>query len=126
MTATGSDADAGDVLTYYWEQRDLGAQQGVNAGDNGSSPLFRYWTTSTERVFPRYSDLLAGTTVVGETLPTTNRNLNFRVVVRDNLAGGGAFSTDDMLVTVVDTGRPFQVTTANSAVSWTGGGIEKL
>ena len=128
LTATGSDPDAGDVLTYCWEQRDLGAQQGVNDGDNGSSPLFRSWnpTTSSERVFPRYSDLLSGTTVVGETLPTTSRDMNFRVVLRDNSTGGSAFNTDDMLVTVVDTGSPFQVTTANSAVSWTGGGIETV
>ncbi|MEC8338793.1 MAG: zinc-dependent metalloprotease family protein, partial [Planctomycetota bacterium] len=128
LTATGSDADAGDTLTYTWEQRDLGAQQGVNDGDNGASPLFRSWnpTTSPERVFPRYSDLLAGTTAIGETLPTTNRDMNFRVVVRDNRAGGAAFNTDDMLVTVIDTGSPFQVTTGNSAVSWTGGSIETV
>ncbi|MDE0939534.1 MAG: M12 family metallo-peptidase, partial [Pirellulales bacterium] len=128
LTATGSDPDASDALTYCWEQRDIGAQQGVSDGDNGSSPLFRSWTptTSPERVFPRYSDLLAGTTVVGETLPTTSRAMNFRVVLRDNRAGGSAFDTDDMLVTVVDTGSPFQVTTANSAVSWTGGAIESV
>jgi hypothetical protein len=122
LTATGSDADAGDVLTYTWEQRDLGPAQGVNNGDNGSSPLFRSWnpTTSPERVFPRLSDVLDGSTVVGETLPTTDRDMNFRVTIRDSRSGGGGINTDDMLVTVVDTGSPFAVTSPNTAVSWTG------
>ena len=71
LTASGADADAGDVLTYCWEQRDLGAQQGVNDGDNGQSPLFRSWnpTTSPERVFPRLSDVLDGSTVVAKRSP---------------------------------------------------------
>ena len=128
LTATGSDADAGDVLTYTWEQRDLGAQQGVNDGDNGQSPLFRSWnpTTSSERVFPRLADVLDGSTVVGETLPTTNRDMNFRVTIRDSRSGGGGIDTEDMLVTVVDTGSPFAVTSPNTAVSWTGNATETV
>ena len=120
LTATGSDGDAADVLTYSWEQRDLGPQQDVNAGDNGSSPLFRSFlpTTDASRTFPRLSDLLNNTTVIGETLPTTNRALNFRATVRDNRSGGGGVNTDDMVVNVVNTGSPFQVTSPNSALSW--------
>jgi len=51
LTAVGTDADAGDVLTYSWEQRDLGVQQDVSAGDNGESPLFRSWDASTNPNF---------------------------------------------------------------------------
>ncbi|MDP7269507.1 MAG: M12 family metallo-peptidase, partial [Pirellulales bacterium] len=128
LTASGADADSGDVLTYCWEQRDLGAQQGVNDGDNGQSPLFRSWnpTTSPERVFPRLSDVLDGSTVVGETLPTTDRDMNFRVTVRDSRSGGGGIDTDDMLVSVVDTGSAFAVTSPNTAVSWTGNATETV
>ncbi len=122
LTAVGNDANGGDVLTYSWEQRDLGVQQDVNAGDNGSSPLFRFWTPTTHptRTFPRLSDLLINTTVIGETLPTTTRAMNFRCVVRDNRAGGGGVSSDNMVVSVVNLGAPFQVTFPNTAVTLSG------
>ena len=128
LTATGSDADAEDVLTYNWEQRDLGPQQDVNAGDNGSSPLFRSFTATTNptRTFQRLSDLLNNTTVIGETLPTTNRTMNFRVTVRDNRSGGGGVNFDESTVTVVDTGAPFQVTGLDTPVTWSGGSTETI
>jgi len=128
LTAIGNDADGGDVLTYSWEQRDLGPQQDVNAGDNGSSPLFRAWTPTEDdsRVFPRMTDLLNNTTVIGETLPTTNRTMNFRAVVRDNSAlDGGGVNTDDMTVQVI-AGAAFQVTSQNVATTWTGGTIQTI
>ncbi|MEL6104731.1 MAG: GEVED domain-containing protein [Planctomycetota bacterium] len=119
LTATGNDAD-GDIVTYSWEQRDLGPQRDVNAGDDGQGPLFRVWnpTESPTRTFPRLSDLLNNTTVIGETLPTTNRPLNFRVTARDSQAGGGGVATDDIELTVIDTGQPFAVTSPNTAVDW--------
>ena len=127
LTGSGSDAD-GDTLTYNWEQRDLGPQQDVNAGDNGSSPLFRSFMPDTNpvRIFPRLSDLLNNTTVIGETLPTTTRTMNFRFTVRDNRAGGGGVNTDDMVLNVVNTGTPFAVTSPNTAVSWTGGTVQSI
>ena len=120
LTAVGTDANAGDTLTYGWEQRDLGPQQDVNGGDNGTSPIFRSFTPTEDptRVFPRLSDLLDNTISIGETLPTTNRDLNFRVTVRDNQATGGAISDDDVRITVVNTGTAFAVTSPNTAVSW--------
>ncbi|MEZ6137234.1 MAG: cadherin domain-containing protein [Pirellulaceae bacterium] len=122
LTANGIDADVGQQLTYNWEQRDLGPQQDVNAGDNGASPLFRSWTATVEntRYFPRLQDLATATKTIGETLPTTNRTLNFRVTVRDNNVGGGGVNTDDTQVQVVNTGTPFAVTSPNTAVTWDG------
>ncbi|WP_197455214.1 reprolysin-like metallopeptidase [Stieleria neptunia] len=122
LTATGSDADSGDRLTYTWEQLDLGPEMSLPISDNGSSPLFRSFPPGEDptRVFPRLSDLAANvnTAQLGEALPTTDRSLNFRATVRD---GAGGVHSDDVLLTVVDTGTPFAVTSPNTAVSWTGG-----
>ncbi len=122
LTAVGSDANAGDQLTYDWQQRDLGPARSVNLGDDGVGPLFRAWTptTSPSRTFPRITDLVNNTIVKGERLPTTTRQLNFRVVARDNRAAAGAFDDDNMRISVIDTGTPFAVVTPNTNVSWEG------
>lgn len=127
LTATGFDAD-GDSLTYNWEEYDTGPAQPVSAPDNGLSPLFRSFlpTTDPTRNFPRLSDLLNNTTSIGEKLPTTDRTLNFRITVRDNRSGGGGVNSDDMRITVVNTGTPFQVTSHNSADTHSGNTIETL
>ncbi|MBL9030947.1 MAG: hypothetical protein JNM80_04470 [Phycisphaerae bacterium] len=119
LVATGSDPN-GQTPTFCWEQRNLGAAITLAAGDNGTSPIIRSLTgtVSPVRTIPRLSNLLANTTLLGERLPTTNRNLSFRVVARDNRAGGGAFNTDDVSLTVVNTGSAFAVTSPNTAVSW--------
>ena len=122
LTAVGNDSNAADILTYSWEERDLGPFQAVSAGDNGSSPLFRVFnpTTDPSRTFPRLSDLLNNTTVIGERLPTTTRKMDFRVTVRDNRTGGAGVNSDDMRVNVVNTGAAFAVTSPNTAVSLPG------
>lgn len=127
LNGSGSDPN-GDAITYQWEQRDLGPQQDVLAPDNGSSPLFRSWTpTSTPtRYFPRLSNLVNNSTVKGEKYALTNRNLNFRLVVRDNRSGAGGVNTDDMLINVVNTGAAFQVTSPNSSVSWPVGSTQTV
>ncbi|WP_442506608.1 reprolysin-like metallopeptidase [Novipirellula sp. SH528] len=122
LTAVGSDTNAGDTLTYTWEQLDLGAAMSLPLTDNGSSPLFRAFepTTTATRVFPRLEDLVnnVNTAAIGEKLPTTTRSLNFRTTVRD---GQNGVNSDDVLLNVVDTGTPFAVTSPNTATNWTGG-----
>ncbi|MCD0461718.1 Calx-beta domain-containing protein [Roseiconus lacunae] len=127
LTATGNDADAGDTLTYTWEQLDLGSAMSLPLTDNGDSPLFRSFPPSTEptRVFPKLSDLAAGvdTAAIGETLPTTARELNFRASVRD---GNGGIHSDDVKLTVVNTATPFSVTSPNTGVNWAGGSNQTI
>ncbi len=128
LTGSGSDAD-GDTITYSWEERDLGPQRDVNASDNGSSPIFRSWepTTNPTRTFPRITSLVNNTTVRGEQLPTVARNMRFRLTVRDNNLAAGGVATDNMTVSVVDTGSPFRVTSPNnSSVEWSGGSMETV
>lgn len=126
LTAVGSDID-GDPVTYSWEQYDLGAASPPTT-DDGTRPLFRIYnpTTSPSRTFPELPYILAGTTAVGQTLPTTNRVLTFRVVARDNRAGGGGVSTDDAVLTVHASAGPFAVTAPNTPVSWISGSTQTV
>ncbi|HAS51191.1 MAG TPA: hypothetical protein DCS21_05410, partial [Gammaproteobacteria bacterium] len=121
LTGSATDADTSDVLTYLWEERDLGPQAQLNVPDDGQIPLFRVWTTTTtgERYFPQLKTLLANTTEDAEKLPQLSRTLNFRLTVRD---GRGGVDADDMQVVVDDRSGPFQVTAPNtSGQTLTGG-----
>ena len=126
LTGNGTDADSGDTLTYTWEQYDLGTITNSQADlvDDGSRPIFRSFppTASKSRTFPQISDILTGTTTFGEVLPTTNRDLNFRLTVRD---GKGGAATEVRKLTVNSAAGPF-VITAPAAATWTGGGTETI
>ena len=128
LTAAGVPGD-GDTLTYLWEQFDLGAAnaEGVLA-DAGSGPLFRSFvpTTNPTRLFPSLRYILNNANLVpqtapvegttspnwfaGELLPTTTRNLNFRVTARDNRAGGGGTNEASVSVAVTNAAGPFAIT----------------
>ena len=121
LTGAGTDADTADVLTYNWEQYDLGPQVKLGTPDSGKGPLFRSYTGTTDptRTFPRLATILSNGSDKAELLPETNRALNFRLTVRDNRATG-AYNRDDTKLTVVDTGSAFAVTAPNTAVTFKG------
>ena len=128
LTGSGTDPN-GDLLTYNWEQRDLGPQSDLNAADDGQIPLFRsrLATESPTRFFPREQNLVAGNySQGGEKLPTVNRRMDFRLTVRDNASGGGGVDTDNMWVDINNTGSPFQVTSQDSGTAWLGGDMETI
>lgn len=120
LTGSALDPD-GDLLTYSWEERDLGPAQAGAEPDNGTSPIFRSFTPSYNpvRTFPKLSDLLGNTTTIGEQLPSLARLLKFRLTVRDNRVGG--VNSDDVALTVDGTSGPFRVTSPNTAVVTTAG-----
>lgn len=125
LTGTATDADADDVLTYNWEQYDLGPATTLAQGDTGRGPIFRSFnaTESGTRIFPRMRTVLGGPLVKGEAWPKTTRDLNFRLTVRDNhdvpsAPQFGATQSSDILVKVVDTAGPFTVTRPNTAITW--------
>jgi hypothetical protein len=125
--ANGTDPD-GDPITYCWEEADLGPGPKVaDDPDDGVNPIIRSYppTPNPTRTIPRWSNLLANQTQTrGEHLPTTTRQLNFRVTVRDNRFGG--FGMDSKHLDVVDTGAGFKVTSPNTAVTYAGGSSQTV
>ncbi len=110
LTASASDVD-GDVLTYCWEEFDLGNPGPPNT-DDGTRPILRSLapTTSPSRLFPSLPYVLcAHCAPLGEALPVTTRTMNFRVTVRDNRSGGGGVSSDATQVNVRADAGPFTV-----------------
>ncbi len=121
FTLTGSASDPnGDALTYNWEEFDLGP---AGAPNNPLSPPFlRSWPSMARpaRTFPRLSDLVNISTVIGEVLPNVTRVLNFRLTARDNRLGGGGVDSANVSFNVTTAAGPFAVTAPNTAVTWAG------
>ncbi len=115
LTGVGTDQNAANVLTYCWEQFDLGDIADDLSAATGNAPLFRSWspTESPVRVFPKMSDLVAGTSSDGENLPHYARDMKFRLTVRDNNAGGGGVSYDQIQFSVSDQADNFSVNDIN-------------
>lgn len=151
LTGSATDANAGDVLTYSWEQNDNAStsQTGSASVASPTKATGPNWisfapTTSPIRLFPKLSTILAGQNVSGplaggdagantEALSSVSRTLNFRLTVRDNApysstapVSVGQTQFDDMVVTVTNTSGPFSVTAPNTAVSWAGNSSQTI
>lgn len=126
---TGEASDLEDeVLTYCWEQYDLG-NQGLleespydvsdREGENGA-PLFRSFSpsTSSTRTFPRWSAILGNASAKGELLPEQERDLTFRLTVRDNHAHSGGVGSDEVQVKIHGESGPFLITNFNEPTVW--------
>lgn len=141
LTGSATDANAGDVLTYCWEQDDNSTTSGNASVASQTKATGPNWlsfspTTSPTRICPRLSTILAGLYVTPtlpggdaianiEALSSVGRNLKFRLTVRDNAVYSstaplsvGQTAFQDLTVTVDASTGPFQVTTANTATSW--------
>jgi Metallo-peptidase family M12B Reprolysin-like/Secretion system C-terminal sorting domain len=149
FTLTGSATDPdGDPLTYCWEEWDLGPAGEWNSGAaDPSAPLFksRVPKTTGSRTFPDINVILAGYPanpaatmggLKGETLPTVARAMKFKLTVRDNRSGGGAFTSGGngcqagftapfQVNTIAGTG-PFIVTAPNGGESYAGGSLQTI
>ena len=151
LTGSATDANAGDVLTYCWEQNDQGTSA-TTGGNSVASPtklIGPNWltfpaVTSPVRTFPRLATILNGAFVTGplpggdpganiEALSSVARVLNFRLTVRDNVLYSstapikvGQTNFTDMIVTVDATSGPFAVTSPNTNVSYAGGSTQTI
>ncbi len=130
LTGTGTDANAGDVLTYCWEQSDENNAATTYPSTTATTGVaFRSYnpTTDTKRYFPRLSTIKTGATSwQWEAVPNVARTLNFRMTVRDNRAGGANNNSDDMIVTVKSGAGPFIVNTPNTNVTWSAGSTQAV
>ena len=106
LKAEAVDADA-DTLQYSWEQIDVGTTSTLKV-DTGSNPLFRILppTADATRSFPAMSTILGGAQLKGETLPSTDRVMNFQLAVYD---GHHVPSLDRVSIQVNDTGEAFKL-----------------
>ncbi|RYY50485.1 MAG: T9SS type A sorting domain-containing protein [Chitinophagaceae bacterium] len=148
LTGSASDAN-GDALTYSWEQNDNSTTTGANSKASPTKTTGPNWisfrpSTSSTRVFPQLSTILAGglttaqlpggdanTTI--EALSSVSRTLNFRLTVRDNApysasapVSVGQTQFTDMVVTVSNTSGPFAVTAPNTNLSWAGNSTQTI
>lgn len=125
LRATGTDLD-GDTVTYCWEEYDLGVESPPDGDGDALRPLFRSFlpVRSSVRFFPHLEGLLSGQTTLGESLPSQQRVMTFRVTGRDNRASGGGFSYATASVTVVTDSGPFVVKRPTSAAVWRTGSSE--
>ncbi|MFM9987368.1 reprolysin-like metallopeptidase [Flavobacterium sp.] len=151
LTGTGTDANAGDALTYSWEQMDAltGAGTGFTGASSGPSATkatgganWRSFNASSSpsRNFPLLSTTLSnlsvtpGLEVSSEALSSVARTLNFRLTVRDNAPYSstvpvkvGQTNFDDMVVTVSGTVGPFDVTSqATVDQTWIQGSTQTI
>lgn len=151
LTGSATDANAGDVLTYCWEQNDnaSSSQTGNSSRASATKATGPNWITfspsvSPTRYLPQLSTILSGGTTTGpltggdagvliEALSSVSRTLNFRLTVRDNAPYSstapisvGQTQFTDMVVTVSNTSGPFIITAPNTAVSWAGGSSQTI
>lgn len=105
----------GDSLSYQWDQMDTGSvTTATTFGDDLiNNALFRTYSPvdTTSRDFPSLGTQLDGLADLSESLPCTNRDMNFRVTVRDGQSGQ---AIDDVKLTVDSTSGPFKISSHNN------------
>jgi len=105
----GFDPD-GDVLTYSWEQFNLGPQSTVGSPtDNSPSFATLEPTNMPYRVFPALSKIINNQYNNSEVLPTYSRDMNFRFIVRDNATGGGGVDWKNLSFKATADAGPFKI-----------------
>ncbi|WP_336127467.1 reprolysin-like metallopeptidase [Mesoflavibacter sp. CH_XMU1422-2] len=130
LTGSSTDIDGTSSHTYTWEQYDLGAA-GLPEENNFSGPLVRSFegTNNPTRYIPRLEEVVAfgGVSTTWEKLSSINRNINFRLTVRDNDPNGGQTAVDAMTATVNASAGPFVVTSQNTqGVTWLTGETQTI
>lgn len=111
LTGSAVDAESGLVLSYQWDQMDVGTStNAVNYGtDQGDNPLFRSYLpqNTATRDFPALGTQVQKLYDDAEVVPCQARDLNFRLTARD---GDSGQAIEDVRLTVSGNAGPFKVT----------------
>ena len=137
LERSATDPDAGDVLTYCWEQIDDGVVVTANFGpSNPSGANFRSLPPSTDpkRYFPRLSRVAQGNLTqtnppinsAWETVSDVSRIMNFALTVRDNADGGGQVTSTEVEVEVTSSAGPFVLTSQDTPATITAGSTQTI
>ncbi len=129
ITASATDAD-NSALTYTHEQVDAVGGTGISTAPVNTSttdPQFRSFFpgTSATRYLPNLASLFSAAATPYEVLPAVARTMNFRATARDNNAGFGRTSAENVAVTTSTCG-PFSITSQTSATSLTANGTNTV
>ncbi|MBC8311503.1 MAG: hypothetical protein H8E72_04310 [Candidatus Marinimicrobia bacterium] len=113
-----------DNLTYSWEQNDA-ANYGFSPPEfpSDSGPLFCSVDAHEDgnlRYFPYMESLLENNYFTGniEKLPFASREMNMRLLVRDNDQHSGAFNYKNIRFNVDENSGPFRVTSQSDYPVW--------
>ncbi len=129
LTGKGSDKDR-DVLTYCWEQIDAGltAVPPIETATRGA--LYRSLKPQLDsvRYLPSLKTLRNNfLNSTWEVTPSVERDLNFRLTVRDNNEEGGFQASDDLTLKVSGNAGPFMVLSQNeTSKTWIPGTKEMI
>ena len=119
----------GDVLSHCWEQMNPQVASMPPQNTSTVGPAFRSLDpmSTPDRYMPALATVLAGNTQsTWEVVPAVGRTMNFRYTVRDNVAGGAASASDNVLLTFDGGSGPFEITSQNTATTWTIGNTETI
>ena len=121
LTATATDIETPNLLTYCWEQYNFTSTVQPISVTNTVGPNFRSFSPSVSpiRYFPKTANVLANNLATAwEFVPNVARTMIFSLVVRDNGAVlGGQTQRDIMNLTFANVG-PFNVTSQNTTTTW--------
>lgn len=132
-TATDSLTDS--ALVYCWEEYDLGgADFGNTWATTTVGPIFRSIspTTSTKRIFPKSTTVLAGlTTGSFEKCATVARTMKFKLTLRNVRNNLGVITFPDEMITLsavtTGTGTGFTVSSqSTTGIVYTGGSTQTI
>jgi len=110
LAADATDLD-GDTLTYCWEQMDPEPSEQPPLPTSLVGPNFRSNspTEDSVRYFPGLAFIVSGGPFTWEVLPSVERQMSFRVTVRDNSGTAGCTQYEDVEIQTVGDAGPFEV-----------------
>ena len=126
----GQDSDEDNQLTFSWEPNDASEIAfGPPDYPPDTGPLFCSVDGNIDgykRFFPAMESLLANeySTSNLEKLPFASRQINMRLLVRDNDLYSGGFNYKNVQLNVDENAGPFRVTSQYDMESWEVGSIE--